>query len=145
MHRNRLKLPSHGTLVAYVALFVALGGTAYAANTVGSDDIIDDSVQSVDIKDQTVTTKDMAGVETNGFISLSGIADGRCNQVTLSIGGAKIGDTTIVSAKAPLQDGIVFYAQSVLSKGHVTMNACNFSGGAMNSISDFPIRVITFR
>ena len=34
-----------------IALIVALGtGGAYAANTVGSDDIIDESIQSVDIK-----------------------------------------------------------------------------------------------
>lgn len=26
-----MKLPSHSTVIAYLALFVALGGTAYAA------------------------------------------------------------------------------------------------------------------
>ena len=56
-----MKVPRNGTAVAYLALFVALGGTAYAANTVGSDDIIDESIQSVDIKNQTITTKDIAG------------------------------------------------------------------------------------
>jgi hypothetical protein len=35
-------------------------------------------------------------------------------------------------------------AQRVTSEDHVEVNACNFSGGAMTAISDFPIRVTTF-
>ena len=35
---------------AIVALFVALGGTAYAAATVGSGDVINDSLKSADLK-----------------------------------------------------------------------------------------------
>jgi hypothetical protein len=137
-------MPRHGTVVAYVALFVALGGTAYAANTVGSDDIIDDSIQSVDIKDQTVTTKDIAGVNVTGAISLSGIPNGRCVQVELSIAGAKPAEIAIVAPQASVQNGIVLDAQRVSVKGHVTMNACNFSGTTMAPISNLPIRVVTF-
>jgi hypothetical protein len=37
--------------VACLALFVALSGTAYAAATIGSADVIDNSLQSVDLKD----------------------------------------------------------------------------------------------
>lgn len=37
-------------LIAYMALFVSLGGTAYAVNTVGSADVIDDSLTSADIQ-----------------------------------------------------------------------------------------------
>ena len=37
-------------LVGYVALLVALSGTAYAAATVGSGDVINDSLKSVDLK-----------------------------------------------------------------------------------------------
>jgi hypothetical protein len=145
MLRNRLRLPGHGTLVAYLALFIALGGTAYAANTIGRDDIIDDSIQSVDIKNQTVTANDIAGAYVDATISLSAIPNGRCSQFTLLINGVKPGDSAIISTQAPLQAGIVFYAQGAPSKGHVTMDGCNFSGGAMTAISNFPIRVITFR
>ena len=53
--------------VAFLALFVALGGTgAYAANTIGSDDVIDDSLQSVDIKNFTVALSDLAGDSVKG-------------------------------------------------------------------------------
>lgn len=43
--------PRHGTVVAYLALTVSLSGVAYAAGTIGSADIIDNSIQSVDLKD----------------------------------------------------------------------------------------------
>jgi hypothetical protein len=142
--RRWLKVPRHGTAVAYLALFVALGGTAYAANTVGSDDIIDESIQSVDIKNQTITTKDIAGADITGAISLTGVPNGRCSQVSLSVTGAKVGETAIISTQGPVQNGIVLAAQGVPSKGHVTVNACNFSGTTMTPISGLQIRVITF-
>jgi hypothetical protein len=47
-------------VVGFLALFVALGGTAYAVNTVGSADIIDESIQSADIKNGEVKAPDVA-------------------------------------------------------------------------------------
>jgi hypothetical protein len=38
----------------------------------------------------------------------------------------------------------LLYAYGVPSKGHVTMNACNFSGTIMTPISDLQVRVTTF-
>jgi hypothetical protein len=83
------------------------------------------------------------GVAVNGAISLSNITNGRCNQVTFLVGGAQVGDSVIVSTGAAIQSGILFYANRVSSAGHVEVNACNFTGGAMTAISDFPIKVIT--
>ena len=41
--------------VAWLALFVALGGTgAYAANTIATGDIIDNQVLSPDVRDDTL-------------------------------------------------------------------------------------------
>jgi hypothetical protein len=57
--RSQLRTPSHATIVAYLALFVALSGTAYAANTVGSADIIDESILSRDIKNGRIGTPDL--------------------------------------------------------------------------------------
>ena len=45
---------------SFIALVVALGtGGAYAANTIGSDDIIDESIQSVDIMNGEVKIGDL--------------------------------------------------------------------------------------
>jgi hypothetical protein len=43
--------PSPAMVVALIALFASLSGIAWAANTVGSGDVIDNSLQSVDLKD----------------------------------------------------------------------------------------------
>ena len=48
-----VKRPTHPTIVAYLALFVALGGTAYAAATIGSAEIKDNSIRGKDIRRDT--------------------------------------------------------------------------------------------
>jgi hypothetical protein len=48
--------------VASVALFVALGGSAYAADTVFSTDIVDGEVKSVDVEDNGLTGTDVASL-----------------------------------------------------------------------------------
>ena len=60
--RKRMKLnpPSHTTVVAYLALFVALGGSAYAAshlgkNSVGTKQLTKNAVTTAKIKKEAVT------------------------------------------------------------------------------------------
>ena len=45
-------------VVALIALFVSLGGSAYAVATIGSDDIIDGSIRNRDFKDGTLRGKE---------------------------------------------------------------------------------------
>jgi len=57
-------------VVAYLALFVALGGSAYAAATIGSAQVVDDSLRSVDLRDNAaVKTRDVVndGVAGGGL------------------------------------------------------------------------------
>jgi len=55
------RLPRHSTVAAYLALFVAVGtGGAYAANEFTGDNIVDESLMSVDIKNQEVKYDDLA-------------------------------------------------------------------------------------
>ena len=57
------KIRSHASfsnVVAVMALFVALGGTSYAATRIGSKQIKNNSVRSVDIKNRTIKSKDIA-------------------------------------------------------------------------------------
>jgi hypothetical protein len=48
--------------IASVALFMALGGSAYAADTVFSSDIVDGEVRSVDVEDNGLTGTDVRGL-----------------------------------------------------------------------------------
>jgi hypothetical protein len=157
---------SYANVTATVALFLALGtGTAYAANTVFSTDIVDGQVltqdigdaavtstqvkdaaiRGVDVATNTLTTADIAGADLKtGHISLSGVPNGRCLQVNLSVPGTKVTEFPMVTPLAAIQDGIVLHAQRVSVAGTVVMDACNFSGGAMTAISNLPVRVITY-
>jgi hypothetical protein len=58
---KRIAHHARANVVAYLALFIALGGTsAYAANTIGSGDIIDESIQTQDLKNGQVKSQDLA-------------------------------------------------------------------------------------
>lgn len=52
--------------VAYVALFVALGGTAYASGTIGGEDIRNGSIDSKDIENGSLLGKDVAANTIQG-------------------------------------------------------------------------------
>src|SRR3954466_10425196 len=116
-----------------------------APNSVGSSEIASNAVDGSKIANESVTLADIAGAATNGSVSLSGIPNGRCTQVTFNVGAAQVGDSVIVSTRAAIQNGIVLYPNRVASAGHVEVNACNFSGTTMTAISGFPVRIITFR
>ena len=75
MRRVRSGL-TYANLMATVAVFIALGGAAYAANTVGSEDVIDNSLRSVDIKNNQVRTADVRDESVIGADVDDGSLDG---------------------------------------------------------------------
>ena len=71
--RGQIRRPSHATLVAYLGLFVALGGTgAYAANTIGSGDVINESLLSEDIKNGEVRNPDLRSGSVSSRVAANG-------------------------------------------------------------------------
>ena len=105
MTRRKFGRPSHATVVAYLALFVALGGSAYAVDTVNSSDIVDGQVKSVDVgdaeiksadvKDQSLTTFDVST-----FLGAD-IVDG-------TITGADVADTSSLESGDIHEEGLAF-------------------------------------
>lgn len=79
MLRLLVRRPSHATLVAYLALFFAFGGTAYAAATIGSAEVKNNSLLSVDLKDGAgvkgvdVVDNTLTGADINE-VTLTGVA-----------------------------------------------------------------------
>ena len=58
---RKLRVPSHTTVIAYLALFAALTtGGAYAANQIGSSDIKKNAVKSKHIAKKAVKSSDLA-------------------------------------------------------------------------------------
>ena len=80
-------------VVAYLALFVALGGTtAYAANTIRSSDIIDNEVTTTDVRDDTLGFGGLYAQDlAPGAVRSSEVLDN-------SITGADIGNFTITTS-----------------------------------------------
>lgn len=75
--RFKLRRPGHGTVVAYLALFIALGGSAYAAShlgskTVGTKQLKGGAVTAAKLKKNAVTKAKIK----NGAVNGSKIADG---------------------------------------------------------------------
>lgn len=86
-------------LVAYLALFVALGGTAYAAATItSSDQLGDDVVTSRAVKNGTITGADLAF----GSVGSAVIADGSVTKSDLhaaSVDAGKLAPNAVTSDK----------------------------------------------
>lgn len=61
-----------------------------------------------------------------------------------SIGGAHAGEAAVFSLKSEPAEGMLFYGVRVPSDNQVTLKLCNFTGGTSPSMSNVPVRVITF-
>jgi hypothetical protein len=111
-------------VVALVALFVSLGGSAYAVATIGSDDIINGSIRNRDFKDGTLRGQE---AKRDGFgggaikessldatqiepVPLAGGADGVTHHAVISNVGATVRGrgTTSSSQTGPGQYAVVF-------------------------------------
>jgi hypothetical protein len=57
---SRFRTPSPALVIAVIALFVALGGGAYAALRIGSEQIVNNSVRSKDVRNRSLTGRDLA-------------------------------------------------------------------------------------
>jgi hypothetical protein len=107
--RLRSRRPSHTTVAAYLALFVAVStGGAYAANTIGSADVIDESLLSQDIKNGEVKESDIRGDQVttgkirSGNVLTSDLGNGAVTNIKVlddSLGGADILESSL--AKVP--------------------------------------------
>lgn len=78
MPKLRLLRVRHSTAVAYLALFVALGGTSYAAiklpgNSVGAKQIKGSAVGSAEVRDSSLRSRDFApGLDLRGATGAAG-------------------------------------------------------------------------
>jgi hypothetical protein len=96
--RGQVSAHVRSNVVGYVALFIALGGTAWAADKIGAGDIARDAVRSKHIKAKQVKTLDLApGTVTGKKVRLPLVLEGAVddlpgppvvNRATLSVGNS---------------------------------------------------------
>jgi hypothetical protein len=58
---------TYANVTASVALFVALGGGAYAAATIKSGNVVDGSLTGVDVKNESIRSADVSGLRSTDF------------------------------------------------------------------------------
>jgi hypothetical protein len=125
----------------------SVGNSEIASGAVTSSKLGSNSVDSSKIVANSVTTSDLKGADVNGsFISLGSgaVANGRCKNFDVTIGGATTGEAVVFSLKATPPEGMIFYGVRVRATNIVVVAACNFTGGTSPTITDLPVRVITF-
>jgi hypothetical protein len=95
-------LPTHGTVVAYVALFVALGGAgAYAAGKIESGDIDSNAVKSKHIARGQVKGSDIAANTVKGRDIDEATLDGLAGEYAEVIGTAIVEQSGFAQRSGP--------------------------------------------
>jgi len=101
--------PRHATVVAYLALFAALGGSAYAVSKVRTHDLKRGAVTSAKIKNRTIAAEDlkplvirerMQGVAAGATGGAEVVARCKRNEKFVAGGGGWIGDGNVTSGIA---------------------------------------------
>jgi hypothetical protein len=104
---SRVSAHIRSNIVGYVAVFIALSGTAYAADTIGSSDVIDESLLSQDLKNGEVRSSDIdnGGISTDDISNSNGVLSGDVRDDTLPGGGLAAVDLRADSVGTSEVDG----------------------------------------
>jgi hypothetical protein len=94
-------VPSPAMAVALIALFVALGGVGYAAATIGSAQIKNNSVRGKDIRNGTIRTKDVKR-DSLGGVAIKETSLGPVPSAGIAFGSARF---AVVTASGMLARG----------------------------------------
>jgi hypothetical protein len=118
--RSRL---TYANVMATIALFIALGGTAYAAATIGSEQVMNESLLTQDLKDNAaVKSRDVADSNVSGGgltspdIRRNALTGGEINESTLS---GVVKDTVIRVGDSSGQGAISAGASASCHSGEV--------------------------
>ena len=136
---TRIRLHVAHNVVGYVALFVALGGTAYAANTVRSEDIVDTTIQSedvgtgqiksIDIGNQTIGVSDLAPT-ARSTLTEAGLTNGQTGVLTTA--EAELSAVSLASSRRHLV--LAQFNVSTFASGTAT---CRLIVGTASRTFDF--------
>jgi len=98
LERIRERRPSHGTVVAYLALFAALAtGGAYAADKIGSGDIAKKAVKSKHVAKNAIKSKHVK----NNDLKIADLADEAKGARAYVVVDVTFGPDPVLAADAP--------------------------------------------
>jgi hypothetical protein len=121
----------------------AVDGSKVLDASIARADLASNAVTGAKVLDNSITMSDIGGGGTTGLLSVSGVDNGRCSQITVSVSGATVGDVVIMATNGQLQNGVFVHPMRVEANGAVETSVCNFSGTSMTPITNLPIRIYT--
>ena len=124
--------------IACLALFVALSGVAYAAATIGSEDIIDGSIRNRDFKDGTLRGNE---AKRNGF---GGGAIKERSLAADELDATKIGKVNNAAVADGLTRHGVISNAGALVRGRGITSASKTGDGQYQAILDADVRNCTY-
>jgi hypothetical protein len=159
--------------LALLALFVALGGTSYAAtnlpaNSVGSRQLKSSSVNSSKVRDRSLLANDFqrgqlprglkgdkgdraqivgTDVTTTIHDDAGAVRPHSCTTSSLTVPGARVGDLPLLAfvGNTPAPPGLTFQAIKASSPNEVTLRYCDPTDVASPVFSGVGVRILTFR
>lgn len=153
MKKLRFRL-TYANVMSTIACFgVLAGGTAYAANTVGSEDIIDESIVSADIQNYGVKRSDIglnsinsarvedfslndedigAGTFVNFVADIGTVPAHACVLKIISGVGGQGDHLLLTPSVADTSTGIVYGIRYSPAVGHAWLQACNISSASVS-------------
>jgi hypothetical protein len=152
--RSRLIALVRAQWAGVLALFLVIaGGTAYAADTIGSDDIINGQVKSVDIGNNQVQSADIKDGSLNdedigqGTFHFTGdignVAAGDCVERVVTGVNAQDDHLLLTPSFATLNSRLIYSAEYDHIGDDMVIQACNFTGSLINDgTTDFNLLVI---
>lgn len=164
MHLPKIRRPRYADIVATLALFLALGGTAYAA-TVGTSNIQDgavttpklaneavshaklapNAVTGADVLGESLSLADVKGINQTGFISFI-IHAHSCGKLIFGVSNAVAGQAALLTWMATgdsIPTRLVIGPLEVVDSTTIVGYACN-TGGSDVTRSHLGVRVVTF-
>jgi len=127
---------TYANVMATIAVFIALGGTAYAVNTVGSSDVIDESLLSQDIKNGEVKVADIGqgavasdevknDAITNADVAPNTLSSARILDATLT--GADVANNTLKGAD--IDEATLDVGDAARAYARISPDACDDTSG----------------
>ena len=165
LSRLRSYRPNHTTVVAYLALFVALGGSSYAAirvtgrnvqnRSLTGKDIRKNSLTTIEVKNHSLRPSDLNASALVKRADLIGTIHGdagavaahSCTTSEADAGGARVGDLPVMAfvGNNPAPPGLVFEPLKITSANHMTLRFCNPTNFPSPGFAGVGVRIITFR
>ena len=128
-----------------LALFLVIaGGTAYAANTIGSSDVIDNSLASVDLKNNQIRSADVQNESLTGADIEDQSGVDTCTHSAERLGELCVGSDHLTRAWSPAVEACADYGLRLPSLGEAKHLATDYDIPGFGDTEDFWTEELVF-